>query len=125
MGDKGRLELDDSGISRGDGDERRTVIGCVLWSLAGRGSAGCSSINCGREVVDSGEFAILGGEVRLWVAEGDLDLDIQAGRIATRRRNKQLGPLMQSQHIRKTLATTERGEKLKQSGRKKPKSNGK
>lgn len=35
------------------------------------------------------------------------------------------GPLMQSQHIRKTLATTERGEKLKQSGRKKLKPNGK
>ena len=85
----------------------------------------CSSIICGREVVDSGEFAILGGDERLWVAEGDLDFDIQAGRMAARRRNKQLGPLMQSQHIRKTLATTERGEKLKQSGRKKLKPNGK
>lgn len=66
------------------------MIGCVLWSLAGRDSVGCSSINWGREVVDSGEFAILGGD-RLWVAEGDLDFDIQAGRMATRRRNKQLG----------------------------------
>ena len=47
------------------------------------------------------------------MAEGDLDFDIQAGRMATRRRNKQLGPLMQSQHIRKTLATTERGEEIK------------
>ena len=52
---------------------------------------GCSSIICGREVVDSGELAILRGEERLWVAEGDLDFDIQAGGIATRRRNKQLG----------------------------------
>jgi len=32
---------------------------------------------------------------------------------------------MQSQHIRKTLATKDGGEKLKQSGRKKLKPNGK
>ena len=49
-----------------------------------------SSITCGREVVGSGELAILGGEERLCVAEGDLELAIQGGRMATRRRNKQL-----------------------------------
>jgi len=61
------------------------VIGCALWSLARAGSVDCSSISVGREVVDSGELTILGGEEKLWVGEGDLDFDIQAGRIATRR----------------------------------------
>jgi len=49
------------------------------------------SLGCEVVAIESGELAIFGSEEKLWVGEGDLDFDIQTGRMDTRTRKKRLG----------------------------------